>query len=127
MRERWLLLGGARSLHLGWVTAATLVNVNAWAGLARVGPSAALALVVLSHVGAVWLADLYARATLPVASGAVAWALFAVGHGVPIGEDAATLGELTMRGLAYAAQGAGAAALTLALIRTHAADGKGTR
>ena len=112
-------MASARSLHLGWVSAATLVNVNAWVGLAAFGPSAALASVVLSHVGAVTLADLYSRKALPVASGAVAWALFAVSQGVPIGKDAAALGETTMRGLAYAAKGAAMAALFLALIRAR--------
>jgi len=63
----------------------------------------------------VWFAHVYAAARLPVASCAVAWALFAVGKGVPIGPDAAALGELTMRGLAQAAEGAAAMALGLAV------------
>jgi len=93
------------------VTAATLVNLNAWVGFEAAGPSAALAVVLLSHTFAVWCSQAFAVAGLPCASCAIAWALYAVGHGVPIGADAANLGEGTMRGLAMAAKGAAAMAL----------------
>ena len=53
--------------------------MNAWAGLLDVGPSGALAVAVLSLALAVWLAHVYAVSRLPVASIAIAWALFAVG------------------------------------------------
>lgn len=102
------VVGWPRSIHLGWVTAATLVNVNAWAGLSNIGPAAALAAVVLSIVAATWLANVYASSGLPAASLAIAWALFAVGEGMPIGQDAVSLGALTMHGLAMASQGAAA-------------------
>ena len=111
------IVGWPRSLHLGWVTAATLVNLNAWLGLAGVGPSKALAVVVMSHASAVWFAHQYAASGLPAASLAIAWALFAVGQGVPIGKDAVALGETAMVGLARAAEGAAAMAATLALAR----------
>ena len=98
----WALLVWPRSLHTGWVTAACLVNVNAWAGKAGVGPANAFATAVLSLIGAIALADVYAAAGLSCAAAAIAWALFAVSKGMPNGKDGLALGQPALDGLATA-------------------------
>ena len=107
----WSLLVAPRSLHCGWTTAATLVNVNAWAGSAAIGPPAALATAIFSLVAGLGLADLYARLGVPTAAVAIAWALFAVGRGEPTGADALALGQPALDGLSLSAGGAAAVAL----------------
>merc|ERR1740122_936921 len=111
------LVAWPRSLHLGWVTAATLVNVNAWAGKARVGAPTAAAVFVLSVLGAVALADRYASFGMPTASLAVAWALFAVSKGKAVGRDADALGQPVLDRLALSAAGAAAFVLFLIAVR----------
>ena len=106
-----------RSLHTGWVTAATLVNVNAWAGKAALGPARALAVAVLSYMGAAKLADVYAAAGLGCASAAIAWACFAVSKGVPVGADAAALSKSALDGLATVSAATAAIAAGTIVVR----------
>jgi hypothetical protein len=96
----WAAVAWPRSLHTGWVTAAMLVNLNAWAGKSAIGPSRALAAAVLSLMDAVYLADRYASSGLSCAGVAIAWALFAVSFGKPNGADAVALGQPALDGLA---------------------------
>jgi hypothetical protein len=105
---QWALVIWPRSLHAGWVTAATLVNLNAWAGKATLGAPTALACAIMSLVGAVGLADAYAARGLALSALAVAWALFAVSKGEAVGADAVALGPFALAGFARAA---GASAL----------------
>ena len=109
----WSLLVAPRSLHCGWTTAATLVNVNAWMGSTAPGPPVALATAMLSIVAGVGLADLYTRLGVPMAAAAIAWALFAVGCGEPTGADALALGQPALEGLALSAGGAAALSFLL--------------
>ena len=106
-----------RSLHAGWVTAASLVNLNAWAGMAAVGPARSLAVVVLSLMGAGALADLYAASGLSCAAAAIAWALFAVSKGEPNGKDALALGQHALDGLAIASAATAALAALAVVVR----------
>ena len=106
-------LAWPRSLHLGWLLAAALVNLNAWAGKLAVGPAAALAVAITTLVGAALAGAVLLRARLPVASLALSWALFAASKGTPVGADAVALGASTLAGLAYA-EAAVAAALAAA-------------
>jgi hypothetical protein len=92
-----------RSLHAGWVTAATLVNANAYAGRASLGAVSAFAVCALSQCMAVSVADFYARSGIPSAALAIGWALFAVSRGTPVGPDAAALGPVALDGLATTA------------------------
>ena len=101
LTERLLVLA-PRSLHLGWVTAATLVNLNAWVGYTRAGPDAALGAAVLSIVVAALAATAYAAIGATSGALAVAWALHALSYGTPVGADAAALGAATMEGVARA-------------------------
>ena len=110
----WSLIVWPRSLHAGWVTAACLVNLNAWAGKAALGPARAFTAAVLSLFGAAVLADAYAAAGLGCAATAVAWALFAVSKGTPNGKDAIELGQPALDGFARAT-GAMAAIVVLAI------------
>ena len=82
-----------RSLHMGWVSAATLINVNAWAGMAAIGSSNAYTVAVLSLFIAWSLAKYYASVGLPGGATAILWALFAVSRGQPVGADALALGQ----------------------------------
>ena len=106
-------LAWPRSLHLGWLLAAALVNLNAWVGKLAVGPAAALAVAITTLVGAALAGAALLRARLPVATLALSWALFAASKGTPVGADAAALGAPTLAGLAYA-EAAMAAALAAA-------------
>lgn len=92
-----------RSLHAGWLLAATLVNLNAYVGRAGYGPAAALATAVASFAAAAVLGGFLVTWGLPVAAAALAWASFAVSVGRPVGADAAALGAPTLAGLATAA------------------------
>lgn len=109
------LVAYPRSLHAGWVTAATLVNINAWAGKAALGPARGLAVFVLSLVLAAQLATLYASRGLLLATAAIAWALFAVSKGAPTGKDALTLGPTVLDGLASASAATAGFALVVVL------------
>lgn len=93
-----------RSLHAGWLLAATLVNLNAYVGRAGYGPSAALATAVASSAIAAVLGSALVAWRLPVAAAALAWAAFAVSVGRPVGGDAAALGAPALAGLATAAR-----------------------
>ena len=97
-----LLLLMPRSLHCGWVTAATLVNWNAYIGFSRAGPAAALSTAILSVAAATLAACAFASAGTAAATVAIAWALFALSCGKPVGGDAAALGDAALRGLAQA-------------------------
>ena len=83
---------------MGWVCAATLVNLNAWVGYSRLGADIALAVAVLSLLAALGLGGLFIYKGLPTAAVAVAWALAGVSYGKPVGQDAEALGEYTLRG-----------------------------
>mmetsp|Transcript_21490 Transcript_21490/g.62624 ORF Transcript_21490/g.62624 Transcript_21490/m.62624 type:complete len:314 (-) Transcript_21490:250-1191(-) len=91
-----------RSLHLGWTTAATLVNMNAWIGYSKLGPSLALAVALLSVSSAAVLGTTYLFWGLPTATGAVAWALNAVSSGTPVGVDATAVGSVALSSVATA-------------------------
>lgn len=95
-------LGPARSLHLGWLLAACLVNLNAWVGRLALGPAGALAAAVCSLVAAGLAGAALMRARLPAACFALSWALLAASKGTPVGADAASLGAPTLAGLARA-------------------------
>lgn len=116
-QQQWMI-GWPRSVHLGWVTAAMLVNFNAWAGYSAVGPALALATAILSIAAAILIADVFVRTQLPAAASAIAWALFAISKGVPIGTDAAALGELAIDGLRGAARYAAALVIAAAATRS---------
>ena len=102
----WRLVVWPRSLHCGWLAAATLVNVNAFVGKAALGPPAALAALVLSLLAASSLGDALVASGLPLAAVSVAWGLFAVSKGEPVGADAAALGKPALDGLALSAAAA---------------------
>ena len=111
---QWALVVMPRSLHAGWVTAATLVNLNAWAGKAAIGASAAHAAAILSLLSGVSLGDYYASRGLLLSAAAVSWALFAVSKGEPVGRDAQALSAAAIGGFAQAAAG-GAALIALSM------------
>jgi len=93
-----LLVVFPRSLHLGWTTAATLVNLNNYFG-ATYGPSVAWTAVMGSIVAAVFIGIFYIRHGLLSATGAVAWALCACSRGRPKGANVDMLGPDTIRSL----------------------------
>jgi len=99
----WALIVYPRSLHTGWVAAASLVNLNAWTGMAAIGTAQTFAVAVLSLFGATVLAERYTAAGLCCAAGAIAWALFAISRGVPNGHDAIALGQPALDGLRLSA------------------------
>lgn len=101
----WALLQWPRSLHLGWTTAATLVNLNAWVGKSAAGAPAAMCAAVLSLLLAARLSELFTSAAirLPAAALSVNWALFAIAKGAPVGRDAEALGQPALEGLASSA------------------------
>jgi len=103
-----------RSLHLGWLLAATLVNANGYVGKAGAGPPAALGFAACSVAAAAVAGSALLLQGMPTAAASLAWALFAASKGAPAGADAAALGPLTIEGLARA-EGAIAAALGLAV------------
>lgn len=117
-----LLVLVPRSIHLGWVSAATLVNLNAWLGYKRLGPALALAGAILSIAGALLLGVLYTCVGAPTAAAALAWALLGLSKGHPLGSDAIALGSEAMRGLATAEAGA-AALIVLSIAGAHVAMG----
>lgn len=84
-----------RSLHLGWTTAATLVNVNSYVS-ACFGPIVAMCVAVFSVALATFVGIAYTWSGLPSAAGAVAWALCALGSGAPSGENVTRLGAGAM-------------------------------
>lgn len=94
-----------RSLHLGWTTAASIVNVNSYAGELGVADGTALACVILSITLAAVVGLYYSASGLPTGAVAIAWGLQAVATGKPVasaGRDAATLfGHPTLEGLSY--------------------------
>ena len=92
-----------RSLHCGWVTAASLVNLNAYVGKAAFGPNIALAVAGMSLFAGALLAEAYTRSGLPVAACAIAWALFSVSKGLPVGADAEVVGQANLDKLAVSA------------------------
>lgn len=111
---QWAVVVMPRSLHAGWVTAATLVNLNAWAGKAAIGASAAHAAAILSLLSGVSLGDYYASRGLLLSAAAVSWALFAVSKGEAVGRDAEALSAAAIGGFAQAAAG-GAALIALSM------------
>jgi len=100
------VVSAPRSLHLGWVTAACLVNVNAFVGTPGAGgvftePAQALLVAHVSVLVAVLIGCLYALVwDLPAAALAVAWGLLAVSKGEVVGAAAVSLGANTLEGLA---------------------------
>lgn len=98
---RWLRIF-PRSLHLGWVSAATLVNINAWVGYdTRFDSQAALVSTIISVTVATCLGLCYGVLTkMPLAGIAVAWALVAVSLGEPVGQSAEIVGPMVLGALA---------------------------
>lgn len=90
-----------RSLHLGWTTAASIVNVNSYIGQASFGEEVALCFVVLSITLAAVVGLGYTASGLPTGTFAIAWALKAVSVGKPNGPDADKLGGQVLQGLSY--------------------------
>jgi len=90
-----------RSLHLGWTTAASVVNVNSFIGQEAFGEEIALCVLVLSITLAAFLGVGYTASGLPSATLAVAWALQAVSTGKPKGPAAEKLGGAALQGLSY--------------------------
>lgn len=118
---QWALVIMPRSLHAGWVTAAALVNVNAWVGKAALGAPTALACAILSLFGGVALADWYATSGLKMSACACAWALFAVSKGTPVGRDAEAVGPVAIDGFAQAAAASAMLVLVVMMVRKPAA------
>uniref|UniRef100_A0A7S0L9V6 Nudix hydrolase domain-containing protein n=1 Tax=Coccolithus braarudii TaxID=221442 RepID=A0A7S0L9V6_9EUKA len=104
-----------RSLHLGWLTAATLVNGNAYLAASSVTPANALAAVIASLALAALLSLAFLASGLPAASIAVTWALLAVSKGEAVGPTADALGADVTNAIAMSA-GLFAAVLTLVSI-----------
>lgn len=84
-----------RSLHLGWTTAATLVNLNSYVS-ATFGPILAMICAICSVVVALLVGTVFCSQGLPSATGAVAWALCALATGRPSGENVTRLGQRSM-------------------------------
>lgn len=82
---QYLLYGFPLSLHFGWVTAASLVNLNGAVATFSENVSAET-VAVMGHVSVVAAATLGALVTLtrnaPVYGGVIAWALLAVADGM---------------------------------------------
>mmetsp|Transcript_85329 Transcript_85329/g.241725 ORF Transcript_85329/g.241725 Transcript_85329/m.241725 type:complete len:253 (+) Transcript_85329:1442-2200(+) len=91
-----------RSLHLGWVCAATLVNINAWVGYSQFGPDIALTAAVLSVLAASGVASVFIYQGFPTAAVAIAWGLTAVSYGTATGSDVPLIGDVALTGLALA-------------------------
>lgn len=85
-----------RSLHLGWTTAATLVNLNSYVS-ATFGPIVAMICAIGSVVIALFVGIVYCSCGLSSATGAVAWALCALATGRPSGDNVTRLGQVAMR------------------------------
>eukprot|EP00930_Biecheleria_cincta_P039468 TRINITY_DN27132_c0_g2_i1.p1 TRINITY_DN27132_c0_g2~~TRINITY_DN27132_c0_g2_i1.p1 ORF type:complete len:314 (+),score=27.37 TRINITY_DN27132_c0_g2_i1:60-1001(+) len=85
-----------RSLHLGWTTAATLVNLNSYVSIVC-GPIVAMTCAIGSVVLALYVGIVFCSHGLPSATGAIAWALWALGTGRPSGDNVAKLGQGAMR------------------------------
>jgi len=90
-----------RSLHLGWTTAASIVNINSFIGHESFGQEVALCSLALSLAVALVVALDYISSGFPAGAGAIAWALFAVADGKPVGPDAVSLGEPVLQGMRY--------------------------
>lgn len=98
---QYLLFGFPISLHFGWVTAATLVNLNGAVATCSDSVSAKTVAAV-GHVSVIAAATLGAVVTLtrgaPVYGGVISWALLAVADGMgkrieqTIGEDPKRVG-----------------------------------
>ena len=116
-----------RSLHLGWVTAASLVNANAWVGLGSPGTGIACAAAILSVVVAALAGAGYAARGLPAACLAVAWAINAVGLGEPVGPDARVLGDAALAGIALAERSTAVLLVGVAALSASVADRIGAR
>jgi len=104
-----------RSLHLGWATAATLVNLNSYVG-ASFGPLTALVAALVSVATALVAGTLYVSCGLNAAAGAVAWALSACGTGRPAGPNVEALGPAVTSSLQWVELSA-AAFLCLAILK----------
>jgi hypothetical protein len=106
-----------RSLHLGWVTAAALVNVNAYVGtVSGLSARTVLAIAQLSVVVAAAAGvGLSLVARLPLSSAAIGWALVALSRGTPVGSAAEALGPGALASLAQAELLAAALVLTTAV------------
>jgi hypothetical protein len=114
-----------RSLHLGWLLAATLVNANGWVGHAAAGLTAALAVSACSLAAAAAAVTGLLYEGMPAAACSLAWALFACSRGHPTGIDAEAVGPVAMAGLALAQ--AGTSAVLAAAIAINIARGWMTR
>lgn len=104
-----------RSLHLGWTTAASIVNVNSYIGQEQFGEEVGLCFVVLSVALAAVVGLGYTASGLPTGTVAIAWALQAVSVGKPTGLDAENLGSKVLQGLSYSEHAAAILLLTIAL------------
>jgi len=103
-----------RSLHLGWTTAASIVNINSFIGQASFGEEVALCSLVLSITLAAVIGLGYTWSGLPTATVAIAWALQAVADGTPVGPDADSLGGPVLRGMSYSESAIAILLLTVA-------------
>jgi len=104
-----------RATLVGWVTAAMLVNANAWIGYMRLGAGAALAYAILSIVVGALAAVAYQSIGAMTGALAISWALFALSRGLPVGDDARVLGPVVMGGVARA-EATVAAGILIALL-----------
>lgn len=89
-----------RSLHLGWATAATLVNLNGYVGVSF-GPLSAFIAALVSVAVALFAGTLYVSCGLNAAAGAVTWALVACGTGRPSGPNVQALGPAAISSLQW--------------------------
>lgn len=118
------LLLWPRSLHLGWTTAASLVNMNSYVGQARFGADLALCAVVLSILLAACIGFAYTAFGLPSATAAIAWAVRAAALGRPVGPDSDELGSTALRGLSHSENVVAGVLLTItvaSVVMHHAA------
>mmetsp|Transcript_16174 Transcript_16174/g.33068 ORF Transcript_16174/g.33068 Transcript_16174/m.33068 type:complete len:254 (+) Transcript_16174:3-764(+) len=106
------LVSVPRGLHLGLVTAACLVNINAFVGTPAAGslssPDSALSIAKVSIAAAQILGAIYGLVLgLPAASFAVAWGVLGVATGMPTSDAAAAVGILALERISSAAKYAG--------------------
>jgi hypothetical protein len=123
----YLLLRAPFALHLGWIIAASNVNLNVVADWAEASPGALLGLGIASLVAVVAIATFFTcgvKTSEPIVCMVAAWALFGIGTelGNPVNlndpsrYNPYTWGEATLEGVRYAALIASGAALSLAVI-----------
>eukprot|EP00967_Tisochrysis_lutea_P080537 scaffold110640_cov31-Tisochrysis_lutea.AAC.1 len=92
-----------RSIHLGWLLAACLVNVNLFVANSGFSPSSVLATAACSLVLAAVAATALLSQGMPGAAASLSWALYATSTGSPRGSKLMDeIGQATIEGLSKA-------------------------